>query len=214
MADNRDTESWAAKMRKRRFAFFLHLLQDVERPVHILDVGGEQRFWEVMSFTDVPGVHITLLNVNKPEVRHANFSELQGDATHLIGIDDRQFDVVFSNSVLEHVGGYNQQKRMAQEVRRVGKRYFVQTPNYWFPIEPHFLFPGFQYLPVSIRAFLINHFDLGWMKRIPEIQQARAQVEEIRLLREKELLELFPDSELYREKVLGLTKSFVVYHGW
>jgi hypothetical protein len=201
-------------MRKRRFELFLHLLSKVSKPLRILDVGGTQRFWEVMGFTNVPDVQITLLNLVAPVVDLPNFCGVTGDATNLDVFTDHQFDIVFSNSVIEHVGNYNKQKRMAQEVQRVGRCYFVQTPNYWFPIEPHFLFPGFQWLPVSVRTFFINHFDLGWSKKIQDIHQARAHVEQIRLLREREFLALFPNAKLYKEKVFGLTKSFVAYAGW
>jgi hypothetical protein len=201
-------------MRRKRFEFFCRLFQDVPRPARLLDIGGTQLFWEVMGFMDVPDVHITLLNLYQPEIKHKNFSGLVGDATHLAGIKDGQFDVVFSNSVIEHVGCFNRQKQMAQEVRRVGQRYFVQTPNYYFPLEPHFLFPGFQWLPVGVRVFLISHFNLGWVKRIPDPDKARETVESIRLLRKHELLTLFPDARLYEEKLFGLTKSFVAYGGW
>ena len=62
IADNRKQYSLAAKMRQRRFKLFLNLLATVPRPVKILDVGGTERFWEVMEFTDFPDVEITLLN--------------------------------------------------------------------------------------------------------------------------------------------------------
>lgn len=78
---------------------------------------------------------------------------------------NEEFDVVFSNSVIEHLGEYPQQRRMADEVRRAGKRYFLQTPNRYFPLEPHFFFPFFQFLPVSVRVWLLSRFHLGWHKR-------------------------------------------------
>jgi 2-polyprenyl-3-methyl-5-hydroxy-6-metoxy-1,4-benzoquinol methylase len=214
LVDNRDQDSVAAKLRRVRFSFFLSLLQNVPRPVTILDVGGTQGFWETMGYTDVPGVQVTLLNLDEQPVRHSNFSSLVGDATDLSEIRDAEFDVVFSNSVIEHVGGLSQQGRMAREIQRVGKRYFVQTPNYLFPIEPHFLLPGFQWLPASVRVFLVRHFSLGWIRRIPDRDKAAELVHSTRLLRKGELLALFPGARLYEEKVLGLTKSFVVYKGW
>lgn len=96
----------------------------------------------------------------------------------------------------------------------MGKRFFVQTPNYWFPVEPHFLFPLFQYLPLSFRAFLIYYFNIRWYKKIPDFQKATQAVSRIRLLREKELKKLFPGTSMYKEKLFGLTKSFIVYGGW
>jgi hypothetical protein len=103
---------------------------------------------------------------------------------------------------------------MVQEVKRVAKRYFLQTPNRNFPLEPHFLVPFFQFLPVATRVWLVRHFDVGWYKKIADPQQARELVESIRLLNKSELVRLFPEATLYEEKLLGLTKSYVVYGGW
>lgn len=214
LVDNTDQSSYASRMRQKRFNLFLNMLESLPKPVKILDVGGTQTFWEVMGFTDVPDVKVTLLNLQETEVDREGFVSLVGDVTNLSEVRDNQFDVVFSNSVIEHVGDYSHQKRMAQEVRRVGKRYFVQTPNYFFPIEPHFLFIGFQWLPLSVRVFLITYFRLGWMERVSDPIEAREVVEGIRLLRKKELLALFPGATLYEEKLLGMTKSLIVYDGW
>jgi len=201
-------------MRRKRFGFFLELLAGVPRPLSILDVGGTQGFWERMAFTDEPGVSITVLNLDPQPVHLAGFTSIIGDATNLSLFADHAFDVVFSNSVIEHVGDMAKQRRMAEEVARVGQRYFVQTPNYYFPIEPHYLFPGFQWLPLGARAQLLYHFDLGWTKRKATIEAARQSVASVKLLRKKEVLALFPHANLYEEKVAGLTKSFVVYDGW
>lgn len=214
LVDNAQYDSWASQMRRKRFALFTKLVANVPRPLTILDVGGTQRFWEVMGFAQEPGVDITLLNIDKPEVSYPNFFGVAGDATQMTQFEDGQFDVVFSNSVIEHVGTWAQQKAMAEGVRRVGKRYFVQTPNYFFPIEPHFLFVGFQWLPLDTRAWLHSRFNLGWVECVPDKTIARAEVAQIRLLKKQELLSLFPQASLYQEKMLGLTKSFVVYDGW
>lgn len=184
------------------------------RPLTILDVGGTQGFWERMGFVDEPDITLTILNLEPQEVRYSHFHSVVGDATDLSLFADHSFDVVFSNSVIEHVGDLNNQRRMAQEVRRVGRRYFLQTPNYYFPIEPHFLFVGFQWLPLSTRAWLLHHFDLGWYKRFPTREAARREAAAVTLLKRNELQALFPDAELYCEKIMGLTKSFVVFDGW
>ena len=76
----------------------------------------------------------------------------------------------FSNSVIEHVPPQLQSK-FAEEVARVATRYFVQTPNRYFPIEPHYQLPLFQFLPKGIRKALNKRFALGW--------QANGQWEEI-----------------------------------
>ncbi|HJP60817.1 MAG TPA: hypothetical protein VJ865_12495, partial [Gemmatimonadaceae bacterium] len=118
-------------------------------------------------------------------------------------------------SVIEHLGPrFEDQRRMADEVRRVGKRYFVQTPNRYFPIEPHFLTPGFQFLPVPARVWLVTHFNVGWYRRFPDVASARQEVESICLLSRNQVRDLFPEAGIFEEKILGLTKSFVAYHGW
>jgi hypothetical protein len=89
-----------------------------------------------------------------------------------------------------------------------------RSPNKYFPLEPHFLFPFFQFLPVGVRVRLLQSFNLGWIQKTPEPAKAREIVESIRLLNRDEFLGLFPDSNLYEEKVFGITKSFVAYKGW
>ena len=75
---------------------------------------------------------------------------------------------------------------------RVGKRYFVQTPNKRFPLEPHFLFPFFQYLPSWLRAQMVHRFDVGWYKRIPDYSAAKAEVDSIQLLTRRKFSRTVP----------------------
>ena len=213
LADNRDPMSVAGRLRRKRFALFESLLRAVPTPLRILDVGGTQSFWEVMAFTAGERVEVTILNTTRPAVSLPHFTGVAGDARAL-QFADQSFDVVFSNSVIEHVGSYEDQRRMAGEVRRVGSRYFLQTPNRYFPIEPHFLFPYYQFLPVVTRVWLLQHFSLGWRGKTPDAQKARASVDSVHLLSKRELVGLFPEASLFEERVMGLTKSFVVYAGW
>jgi len=213
IADNRDQGSLAVQFRRRRFAFFQALLSHLERPVRILDVGGTETYWKMMELNTGDQVFISLLNLSQNEVSLPNVTSIAGDA-RAIKAKDASFDVVFSNSVIEHVGTYQDQIQMAKEVRRVGKRYFVQTPNKYFPLEPHFLFPLFQFLPINIRVLLLQNFRLGWFSKTPDKAKAREIVESIRLLDKREFISLFPNAELYEEKIFGITKSFVVYGGW
>ena len=73
-----------------------------------------------------------------------------------------EFDIVFSNSVIEHLGDIEGQRRMAKEIRRVGKYYYLQTPNRNFPVEPHFQFPFFQFLPKWLRTAIVRRWSIGW----------------------------------------------------
>jgi SAM-dependent methyltransferase len=214
-ADNREASSLATRMRRRRFAFFLSLLERVPRPVRILDVGGTQNFWEVMAPGNLGDLRVTLLNLETQQVSSSSFESVAGDARDLSRYADASFDVVFSNSVIEHLGpSFANQQSMANEIRRVAERYFVQTPNRHFPIEPHFLTPGFQFLPVGVRVWAVTHFDVGWYKKFGDRDAARREVESISLLTERQFRRLFPGALFYKEKIVGLTKSFVAYAGW
>jgi len=214
LADNSSGDSMATRMRKKRFALFLSLLATVKGHANILDIGGTQAFWTLMTGDDPGDVTVTLLNIEHQEVASDKFVSAVGDARNMPRFGTKSFDIVFSNSVIEHVGSYNDQRRMANEVMRVGKRYFIQTPNKRFPLEPHFLFPWFQYLPAELRAQMVHRFDVGWYKRIPDIDAARAEVDSVRLLTRAEFVALFPGASIYVERMGGLAKSFVAYGGW
>lgn len=213
LADNRDQRSLAAQFRKKRFAFFQSLLSCLDKPVHILDVGGTESYWRMMELDVNDQVFITLLNLAQESVTMPIMSSISGDAREIKAADS-SYDIVFSNSVIEHVGTYRDQLQMAAEVRRVGKRYFIQTPNIYFPLEPHFLFPFFQFLPLKIRVLLLRHFNLGWFEKTPDAVKAKEIVGSIRLLTKREFIALFPEASIYEEKVFGLTKSFIAYGGW
>ena len=201
------------RLRKRRHALFLSLIDELPRPLRILDVGGSQRFWESMEYR-ARDVEITLLNRSRVKIRQPGFVYVPGDARDMERFSDDEFDVVFSNSVIEHVGDFGDQQRMAEEVRRVGRRYFLQTPNKFFPIEPHFFFPLFQFLPFAVRVWLLMHLPLTARGRIRERNDAVREVAEIRLLTRAELRTLFPGASVSHEKFIGLTKSFVVFDGF
>ena len=210
--DNR--RSLSARLRRKRFILFQRLLGRLPRPVRILDVGGTESFWQTMGLQDPALAQVLLLNIHPVKTSLPNFRSVRGDARDLSPFGEGEFDVVFSNSVIEHVGDFDDQRRMADEVRRVGRRYFVQTPNYYFPVEPHFVCPLFQFLPEAARARLVQHFALGTYERLPERARALEAVREFRLLSLGELKRLFPGATIYKEKWLGLTKSFVAFEGW
>lgn len=215
IADNRRSSSLANRLRRRRFRFFTSLLAGLPSPVRVLDVGGTELYWRQMGAAGDPRFEVTLLNPEPGPARAANIQSVRGDGREMSRFGDREFEVVFSNSAIEHLGELGEQRRMAAEIERVGERFFVQTPNRHFPLEPHFLLPGFQFLPLATRVALVRRFALGYHEALPDPEAARAAVSEIRLLSAAELRRLFPGATtLYRERVLGLTKSFVAYGGW
>jgi hypothetical protein len=209
LASSTAPDSLAAGFRRKRFALFQELLSSLGgSPVTILDVGGTQEFWEVMGFGGAPH-QIILLNLFETQVRHPNITSIAGDARQLDMFPDQSIDIVFSNSVIEHLETYGNQQRMADEIRRVGKNYFVQTPNFFFPVEPHFLCPLFHWLPFPARRALIRRVSLGNITRKPSKEAAEKTLSEFRLLKKSEVKALFPDATLHREKMFGLTKSYI-----
>ena len=213
LADGSNPASLSNRLRSRRFELFERLTSTLPRPVRILDVGGTTQFWEQRGWAGRDGVLITLVNPDPQPARHANVLPVVGDGTSLREFADRSFDVVFSNSVLEHLATRAAQAAMASEIRRVGTSYWVQTPNFWFPVEPHFLFPGWQWLPLAVRIGMLRRYRMGWRGPCPEPADARRAVEEIRLLRKRELGELFPGGRILAERFLGWPKSWVVVEG-
>jgi len=207
-------KSFNQRFREKRFMFFKGLLNKVssDQPIRILDIGGTESYWERMKMVDNHQVHITLLNLYDIEVKNKNFSSVVGDACSMPQYSDREFDIVYSNSVIEHLFTKDNQVKMANEVRRVGKNYYIQTPNYYFPIEPHWLFPFFQFFPKPLRVALTRNFSLGNYKKSPTWEKAIERVEEVKLLTAKEMNDLFPEGEIYMEKFLGMTKSITMHY--
>lgn len=210
-SDVSDPRSLSNTLRTRRFQRFVELTRDMPRPLSILDVGGTEQFWEQRGWAGLPDVRITLLNLEACECRHETIRGIAGDATDLSEFEDGSFDVAFSNSVIEHLFTWKNQQAMAREVRRVGRAYWVQTPNFWFPVEPHFLTPLWHWLPSSVRIALLRRRRFGQRGPCPDAEEARRMVEEIRLVTAREMRTLFPDGEIISEKFYGLVKSFVAW---
>jgi predicted SAM-dependent methyltransferase len=182
-----------------------------EKPIKILDVGGTAYFWNHSQVPNIPGVRITLLNLHEEKPTHPHIISAIGDATSMKEFSDQSFDLVFSNSVIEHLYTFENQVKMADEIRRVGKKYFIQTPNKYFPVEAHYALPFAQYLPKDLLLFLLTKTKLSRMKRW-EKAEAKQYLEEIRLLDEKEMKALFPEAKILKEKAAGLTKSLTAHN--
>ncbi len=213
LADNTRRDSLATRLRRRRFRRFHDLVVRLDKkPLRILDVGGTLSFWSTMDYLDRGReIELTLLNLSRTESPYPHVTTVAGDARDMRAFCDGQFDFVFSNSVIEHVGDLGDQKRMADEVRRVSKGYFLQTPNLYFPLEPHFLFPYFQFLPLSVKVFLLRHFRVGWHGPTRDPQKAKRTATSVRLLKKSELARLFPDGRIVEERFLGFVKSLIVF---
>lgn len=192
--------------RKRRIRFFLETFKPGVS-TRILDVGGHAYDWEQLPITSP----VTLVNTTYPpgcQVNNDRFTSDLSDGRKL-PYGPQSFEIAYSNSVIEHVGMYEDQKQFAAEIRRVGRQVYVQTPNRWFFVEPHFLAVFIHYLPWSIAKHLIRFCSFRGLFRKGDNVDLRELAEELRLLTYREMKELFPDCEIHREKWYGLTKSFI-----
>ena len=198
------TRSWARRSktvhgwRERRYHVFLEQCE-IRPEDRIVDVGaGLGLALECYNRTN-PITAVDLAPQQSEWLARPNVTVVQGDGTDL-RYRDSEFDAAFSSSVIEHVPR-ELQAAFASEIRRVASRYFVQTPNRWFLIEPHYQLPLFHFLPKRLQRALNRRFTLGW--------QAKGQWEEITLLSARDLRRLFPDATIRRERVFGLTKSLM-----
>lgn len=209
-ATNREPGSLALNMRRARFEIFEQMVLDVlpttvSGQARILDLGGTALYWQQMGVADDELYDITTLNKREPDPdkQHPRIMSEVGDATD-VTLPDNSFDIVFSNSVIEHVGGIEAKQKMANEIRRLAPYYYVQTPARSFPVEPHFrsllVHPG---LPHAVRAKEIQRI------RHVSPEEANRILASAQLLGSRAFQNLFPDAEHLRERFLGLTKSYV-----
>lgn len=177
----------------------------ISRETVILDVGGTETNWLI-----APAIpRVILLNIEPRRALPNGISQVLGDGC-LLPFKDNSVDVVFSNSTIEHVGVFDRQRQFAEEIRRVGARHYVQTPNRNFLIEPHYMTPFFQFLSHQRRTRWARHFSLWGLITKPSPKRSEEFSEGINLLTSTQLEELFPDGELAKEKVLGMTKSIEI----
>ncbi len=201
--------------RQKRMQLFFERIK-VLRSDSLLDVGGFPAFWrERPQFCE----RLDVINIDfkhdhfqvedeQPWIRTSYANALQ------LPYSDKSYEIVFSNSVIEHLHSHEHQIKFAQEVNRVGKRIWIQTPAYEFFIEPHYITPFIHWIPKTIRRKVLRYFTVwGWIEK-PDQKTIDASIEEIKLLRFKEFQALFPDCLILREKFLGIfTKSYIAMRG-
>ena len=198
-----DSSSLSARARSKRWRDFAATFPDIAE-MTVLDLGGDARAWRLAP---VKPARLILLNIFPQEVEEPWMTSVVGDACD-VDADLPDADLVYSNSVIEHVGGHWRRQRFAESVRRA-QRYWVQTPNRYFPIEPHFMLPWAQHLPATLQRNLIVRWPLGNYAEQKNGEQALSSVLDIELLSGTEMRFYFPDAEIRRERLFGLTKSFV-----
>jgi hypothetical protein len=203
LVDPDNPKSLSTRARARRWNVFQATFPGLEE-MEVLDLGGTVNYW--CRQTTHPR-HVTIVNLAPQDADGSPWmSTHQRDACT---VDDLgSFDLVVSNSVIEHVGGHMQRQKLADVVHKSAPHHWIQTPYRYFPIEPHWLAPGMQFLPVSVRAQMTRKWPLGHYRDI-ESADVVAEVMMVELLGMTEMEHYFPHSIIWRERVAGLTKSLV-----
>jgi len=201
--------SLGAKARTRRWEMFHEAFPAVES-LRVLDLGGRVEAWHRAP---VRPRHVTVLNLFEPGESDEWIIPVTGDACNATDAlvearVDTSFDVVFCNSLIEHVGGHARRTELAQQVRQLAPRHWVQTPYRYFPLEPHWLFPGMQFMPAAARVKIARHWPLVHT-RPANVEEARSAVLWTELVSATEMREYFPESSILHERVLGITKSLI-----
>lgn len=170
-----------------------------------------------LKYTIPDKVFVTILNLRplsdesmKVITKTGRYSFIQGNAQSL-PFADKSFEIVFSNSLLDHLYTFENQKKFVEEVKKVGQSYFIQTGNKKFFFEPHYLTPFVQYLPKNFQKKVIRYATVWGLITKPSRDYIDNIVDEIILSTEHEFRKLFPDANIYNEKVLFFTKSFIAY---
>src|SRR5580658_8150661 len=175
---------WA---RRRRMRVLLGLMR-LHEGTSVLDLGGDPRTWD---HAFLPPLHIKILNlpevVEKTAVFQHSVEYIDGDGCNVEGLAANSMDFVFSNSVIEHVGGAERRAQFAREVRRIGRSYWVQTPSIWFPIEAHSGMPLWWCYPQGMRNWILRR----WREKLPAWTE---MIEGTTVVKRSELERLFPDA--------------------
>jgi len=193
-------------LRLKRMQLFLRIMKPSNGET-ILDIGGYPELWRQCGYQG----SVDLLNLSARENFPAlppHYRYIQGDG-RCLDFGDKRYDIVFSNSVIEHVGGWASQEAFAHEASRVGKRYWIQTPNKNFPIEPHLNLPLVQFLPLSMRKRVAAVWPFSFVKRWG--MDTDAFIGDLRPLTIGEMQTLFPDGRVWKERLFGFVKSIVAY---
>jgi hypothetical protein len=181
----------------------------ISSETRILDIGGTPDCWQLLPVRP----RVVLLNTPRAKEDLGGAEGWVAGDGRALPFRDQAFDLVFSTSVIEHVGDPASQQAFAREVARVGRSFWVQTPNRWFPVEQHLFTPLVHWLPRSWQRLLVPRVNL-WSRLVPVTDDRRRfyiehYLSDVRLLGASELKALFPGARLIRERLLGVTKSLI-----
>jgi len=195
--------SFVYRCRQRRHEEFNHRFPDLA-DMRVLDLGGTAASWRASA---VQPLKLTLVNLNHERESGEPWMDIvYGDAC---AGGFGQYDLVFSNSLLEHLGGHARRQQFAEVVREAAPYWWIQTPYRYFPIEPHWVFPGFQFLPFRARQEITQRWKIGHMGAHADTSEAARLVASVELISVTEMRSYFPGGEIWLERLAGLPKSLV-----
>jgi len=215
-----NVRSFRSKLRKRRSKYLVNLIEKIIsrhslKEIKIADIGGDKIYWKIFPFERFPDVRfkIDLINLGPQNIYfeenynppNVEFIPVVCDCTNL-SMADKSYHLCHSNSVIEHVGSWANVQKTASEAARVAEYVYHQTPNFWFPYEPHFRMAFVHWLPRPMVTTIITKFS---NLAFNEYDAAKARQDEICLLTHKDMKRLFPELELIKERYL-FVKSFMV----
>ncbi len=210
-----------ARMRARRNAPLKrrieHLSAILGGRVRIVDLGGTEKYWRAIGYDWMQrfGVEVTCINPSAAEVArgsaltNASVALTQGNACAMPDADNA-FDMVHSNSVIEHVGRWQDMEAFAREVRRLAPAYYIQTPYFWCPIDPHYYrIPFLHWMPVSWKLKLLARIGPGHFAPTRDIGRLMRAIESSVLLDRAQFRTLFPDARIRFEWLGFIPKSLM-----
>lgn len=174
----------------------------------VVDLGGTAESWPPAVFPSLTLVNVAASQQSLPT--GARFVQADACQVPLDGL----FDLAYSNSAIEHVGSWERQREFAREMLRLGRRIYCQTPNRWFPIEPHYLTAFLHWLPRHWFGHTAHRWlTLQGLAQRPSRRQSLAtrHRESVRLLSKRELRQLFPGCHIRVERFLGWPKSYAAW---
>ena len=210
---------YSTSSRRKRAKLFNNVFHITEE-TKILDLGGGNG--KLIKST-VPFIkNICIADINKDDLEKANqlgFKTLELDETGIIPCFVNEYDIIFSNSVIEHVtvdkndiykyrtnksfrkAAFERQRLFADEIRKKCSKYFVETPYKYFLLESHSWLPGLiVFLPRSLQFKILNITNKFWPKKTQP---------DWHLLTVSDMKELFPDAKIIKERSFFFTKSLI-----
>jgi hypothetical protein len=176
--------------------------------MRVLDLGGTPSAWRLAPARPA---HVITVNLDPASAHHdePNLTSVIADACRLPdSLRRERFDLVYSNSLMEHIGGHHRRQLFAEAVLAAAPHHWVQTPYRYFPIEPHWVFPGMQWLPFRARVAVSRRWPYGHITR-GDLAKAIVDVAEVELLSATQMRSYFPASHLWYERFAGVPKSLV-----